>query len=58
MVNLSELPNKDYWLGQMVASLETARHFLSKECGEGHPMTIAISNTLEDYYREILPEDF
>ena len=52
------MQNKDYWLGQMVASLETARHFISKECGEGHPMTIAISNTLEDYYREILPEDF
>ena len=58
MINLSEMQNKDYWLGQMVASLETARHFISRHYGEGHPMVITISNILKDYYREILPEDF
>ena len=56
MINLSELQNKDYWLGQMVSALEITRHYF--ECNDArNPINITVSNLLEDFYREVMIEE-
>lgn len=56
MINLSEMQNKDYWLGQMVSILEITRHCFSSN-DACNPINITINNLLEDFYREVMAEE-
>lgn len=57
MINLSEMQNKDYWLGQMVSTLEITRHYFEHNDGVLNPINITISNLLDDFYREVMIEE-